>query len=388
MGLLGTRTQEAYYSQSQSKWSLNPDGDTVVFTLTDVYFPTLTDLTKSDIRVFVNGVEIDTINYTFSQPTLTFTGRTSNEDVLSDGVASDETIYAPVDDATLTVKERAATENYGNYQYISIKDIINNFMVSYVGEDKILPRARRTDVAFHAQRGLAELSYDTLRSEKSQEIEIPPSLTMILPHNYVNYVKVSWLETSTGVERRLYPVGGVTGNPKALLQDDNYDYLFDDTSSELLEGDPSDTWNAYKNTTLTETTDNNNNSKNLEEHNVGGRYGIDPQYAQANGSFFIDNVRGKIHFSSNISGKTVTLRYISDTLGTDGEMQVHKFAEEALYKWIVYGMVATRANIPEYVINRYRKERFAATRKAKLRLSNLKIEELTQVMRGKSKWIK
>ena len=35
-----------------------------------------------------------------------------------------------------------------------------------------------------------------------------------------------------------------------------------------------------------------------------------------------------------------------------------------------------------------KKERFAEQRKAKLRLSNLKIEELTQIMRGKSKWIK
>jgi hypothetical protein len=35
-----------------------------------------------------------------------------------------------------------------------------------------------------------------------------------------------------------------------------------------------------------------------------------------------------------------------------------------------------------------KKERFAETRKAKLRLSNIKSQELTQVMRGKSKWIK
>ena len=55
---------------------------------------------------------------------------------------------------------------------------------------------------------------------------------------------------------------------------------------------------------------------------------------------------------------------------------------------VKYGIVSTRSNIPEYVVNRYKKERFAATRKAKLRLSNLKIEELNQVMRGKSKWIK
>ena len=386
MGLLGTTTQESYYQQSQSKWSTAPNGTATAFTLTTSYFPTLSDLVKTEIRVFVNDVEIDTAYYSFSQPTLTFTGRSGNESVLADGTGG-TTTNAPINGATLVVRERSSAERHGKYQYVSMDNIINNFLFSYVGQDKIIPRANRSDVAFHAQRGLAELSYDTLRVEKSQEIEIPDSLTMILPHDYVNYVKLSWLETTTGIERILYPVR-VTGNPKALLQDSDYNYLFDDTSGELLEGDPSETWKGYKSETTSEATDAKDTLKDLEAHNVGGRYGIDPQYAQANGSFFIDNVRGKIHFSSNLGNKIIVLRYISDTLGTDGEMQIHKFAEEALYKWIIYGLVSTRSNIPEYIVNRYRKERFAATRKAKLRLSNLKAEELAQVMRGKSKWIK
>ena len=386
MGLLGTTTQESYYQQSQSKWSTAPNGTATAFTLTTSYFPTLSDLVKTEIRVFVNDVEIDTANYSFSQPTLTFTGRSGNESVLADGTGG-TTANAPINGATLVVRERSSAERHGKYQYVSMDNIINNFLFSYVGQDKIIPRANRSDVAFHAQRGLAELSYDTLRVEKSQEIEVPDSLTMILPHDYVNYVKLSWLETTTGIERILYPVR-VTGNPKALLQDSDYNYLFDDTSGELLEGDPSETWKGYKSETTSEATDAKDTLKDLEAHNVGGRYGIDPQYAQANVSFFIDNVRGKIHFSSNLGNKIIVLRYISDTLGTDGEMQIHKFAEEALYKWIIYGLVSTRSNIPEYIVNRYRKERFAATRKAKLRLSNLKAEELAQVMRGKSKWIK
>ncbi len=82
------------------------------------------------------------------------------------------------------------------------------------------------------------------------------------------------------------------------------------------------------------------------------------------------------------------LDYISDSLGTDGEMQVHKFAEEAMYKWISHAILAGRANTPEYQVNRFKKERFAAIRTAKLRLSNLKLEELTQILRGKSKQIK
>ena len=89
-----------------------------------------------------------------------------------------------------------------------------------------------------------------------------------------------------------------------------------------------------------------------------------------------------------MSGKTVVLRYISDGLGTDEEMVVHKFAEEAIYKWIAYGILSTRINTPEYIINRFKKEKFAETRKAKLRLSNIKLEEITQTLRGKSKQIK
>ena len=69
-------------------------------------------------------------------------------------------------------------------------------------------------------------------------------------------------------------------------------------------------------------------------------------------------------------------------------MIIHKFAEEAIYKWIAYAIVSTRANIQEYIVNRFRKEKFAATRKAKLRLSNIKLEELTRILRGKSKQIK
>jgi len=50
--------------------------------------------------------------------------------------------------------------------------------------------------------------------------------------------------------------------------------------------------------------------------------------------------------------------------------------------------MAGRINIPEYQVNRFKKERFAAIRTAKLRLSNIKLEEITQIMRGRSKQIK
>ena len=85
-------------------------------------------------------------------------------------------------------------DDLGNYQFVSLEDIINQFMVVYVGEEKIISKAKRVDVAFHAQRAMAELSFDTFKSFKSQEIIVPPSLTMMLPHDYVNYTRVLWTD--------------------------------------------------------------------------------------------------------------------------------------------------------------------------------------------------
>jgi hypothetical protein len=59
-----------------------------------------------------------------------------------------------------------------------------------------------------------------------------------------------------------------------------------------------------------------------------------------------------------------------------------------MYRWIAHAIMAGRVNIPEYQVQRFKKEKFAAVRTAKLRLSNIKLEEITQILRGKSKQIK
>lgn len=279
-------------------------------------------------------------------------------------------------------------ENYGDYQFTSIKDVINNFLISYVGEDKIISKVKRSDVQFHAMRGIQQFSFDILPSGKSIEIEIPPQLYFILPQDYVNYVQLSW--NDKGIERIIYPTSK-TSNPKPILQDGNYEYLFDEQNRETLIAERSNTLNDFNNFDQFHKLKNENinltgGSNIIESQNMGRRYGIDPQYAQTNGVFFID--KGVIRFSSDMVDRIVTLKYISDGLGTDEEMQIHKFAEEALYKHIAYSILSTRPGIPEYVVQRFKRERAAEKRNAKLRLSNIKIQEITQVMRGKSKQIK
>jgi hypothetical protein len=290
------------------------------------------------------------------------------------------------------------TEHDGQYAYrfLTLDDIINNFIVAYVGDDKIIPKARRVDISFHAMRALQELSYDTLKSILSQEIVVPASLKMMLPSDFVNYVKLTWSDAS-GIEHVLYPAAK-TSRPIKIDQntDGSYNFLAGDiktSKNDKVNVIPTTSTN-YSSTTPSENQkDDYNLDSDTFDLNLGQRYGIDPQHAQVNGSFFIDEVEGNIHFSSNISGKTVILKYISDGLIDenkikDGSINVHKFAEEAMYKQIAYAILATRINTSEQLVHRFKREAFAAKRNTKLRLSNIKIEEIAQIMRGKSKNIK
>jgi len=520
-------------------------------------------------------------------------------------------------------------EQFGSYQFTSLDDIITQFQIAYVGESKIIPKVKRTDVAFHAMRAMQEFSFDTFKSVKSQEIVLPPSLKMILPHDYVNYTQVSWVDTK-GIKHPIYPTKH-TSNPFSILQEDDGSYDFPDdlqlvtdssfdktplpiqwkktslnlnvkneavigvngltagahtfnytggmkinssngslefshtsvptkrsnvtqTPDPLVDGigvvysgkilaawhridvrdmefldfgatvnvavsdtnqdagevvvaiqetpgqnnirdrgtqyqenspnflsknlkvkiqslaylewgsaeagtdtlkektlnvaqydflyfmitsrvqfqgaagfanltqgtsptatpiknliksvncknnvapdtlqhrDPlgkdSSAWDSYKSSSNS-TNDSYSYDQERNLHlNEGRRYGLSPEHAQENGSFYIDNLKGQINFSSTISGKTIILDYISDSLGTDEEMQVHKFAEEAMYKSILCDIMSTRQNVPEYAIRRYKQDKRASKRNAKLRLSNIKPNEIIQIFRNKSKQIK
>lgn len=279
---------------------------------------------------------------------------------------------------------------YGGYRFIELSEIIKSFTAVYVGEGKICENVSSGDVVFHAIRGLQELSYDTLNSTKEWEVEVPSSLTLVMPLDYVNYVKLSWSD-SNGIERLIYPTSK-TSNPINIVEPVEEWGGFETTSpgTDITSTEDSDTKTAYKGATPITVEADTGEPIGAD----GGRYGIDPQYSQANGSFYIDHKAGKFHFGSALAGKTLILKYISDGLVTTNNALdftksiVPKFAEEAIYKHILYGVLLARKDTPGGLLAQVKKERFAETRKAKLRLSNIKLEEITQILRGGSKMIK
>ena len=294
----------------------------------------------------------------------------------------------------------AVEENYGSYQYIKLSDIVDNYMVGYVGDGKIIQSAKKSDVVFFAKRSLQEFSYDTLKSIKSQELTIPSSLSLPIPQDYVNYVSFCYID-SLGVKRPLYPNNNLTTNPYYNLIQDNQGVPTQDNFGENLEGTSQtvERWRKADDRII------NNQAFNQLYDNFayglyadgwygsgpwdwGRLYGLEPQTSQVNGWFGINERDGLFTFSSNLRDKLIVVDYISDGLAYDLDTRVPKLAEEAMYMSISYNLLSGRANVSEGVIARFKKDRRAALRNAKIRLSNIKLDEIVQVMRGKSKWIK
>ncbi len=334
----------------------------------------------------------------------------SNYTIYLDGVAQSENLSYVLDPfnniielkGTITaasilieLKQPAINENYGGYEYTTLDNVINNFLVAYVGEDKLITKIKRTDVMFHAKRGLQEFSFDTLKSIKSQELTIPPSLGVPIPQDYVNYVRCSWIDNN-GVQHIIYPVNNLTSSPFTLPIQDQSGIPAQDSFSENIDADQSlveEKWNTANDNKISGAyTDQMYNEGvydwGWEKLAYGQRYGLDPQTSQSNGWFQINEREGKFTFSSNLANKLIILEYISDGLAYDVDSKIPKMAEDALYAHINHSILSTKPNVPEYIVLRYKRERSAKLRNAKIRLSNIKLSEFAQVFRGKSKWIK
>ena len=294
---------------------------------------------------------------------------------------------------TQTNEQYYTGDDYGSYRYLSVNDVIDNFIISYVGDGKLLPSVKRTDIIFHAKRAMQEFSYDTLKSIKSQELTIPNNLTVAIPQDYVNYVKASWVD-KLGVKHVIYPTR-LTSNPTEIPIQDGQGIPTQDFNGENLEGTSitEERWEEADTKKITGVY--TNYDENLDTYTdpvyktlYGQRYGENPETTQINGWFTINEREGLFSFSSNLVDKIILLEYISDGLAYTEDMKVPKMAEEAFYAYIAYALISVRPNIPEYIVARFKKEKRAKIRNTKLRSSNIKLEEISQVFRNKSKIIK
>ena len=277
----------------------------------------------------------------------------------------------------------------GYYSRVNLNDIINNFIVGYTGDGKVLPKVPRYEVAFWAQRAVQEFSYDIFHAEKNMEIELSSTLQISLPSDYVNYVDISCLDA----DGNLRPIQNSKRlkSAKSASQDQDYNYIYDQEGNIIYE-ETSQTLKQFgKSDISTKKQNYESDEYDIRDEVYGAKYGSEPERANANGTYVLDLEAGKIYFDSMFGeGDIIVLSYISDGLGENGDFAnvlVPKLAEDAVYASILYNLSKLRTSASG-AAGLYKKEAYAKLRNAKIRLSNMKIKEIAQVLRGKSKWIK
>ena len=287
--------------------------------------------------------------------------------------------------------------NWGSYQYVNLKDIVNNFMLMYQGNHELLNNLNRYQVLFYAKRGIQELNYDAMKEIKILELEIGQDLRFILPQDYVNWVRLSLYQGGI-----LYPMTEniQTNWATAYLQDNNNKILFDQNGNVLKPEFSTldfDRIRGQKKSIYLNANSPYNNSLGYFldggwyfDYNLGSRFGLNTETANANPTFSINKKAGVINFDSSMSSRIAVLEYVSDGLetGNDADVSVNKLFEDYIYAFIRYSLLNGKLGVQEYIVNRARKDKSSLLRNAKIRLSNIHPGRLLMSMRGKDKWLK
>jgi len=286
--------------------------------------------------------------------------------------------------------------NWGSYQYVSLKDVVNNFMMSYVGNHNLINNVPRSLVLFYAKNAIKELNYDAFKEVKALELGVYDTLRFILPSDYVNWVRVSVYKDGL-----LMPLNeNVQLNSSiSYLQDNAGNIVFSGTDIQYL--DPSNIDRDRLDGTAKSVYLNESSPFNgAAGYNIGGdwyldmpigsRYGLNTSTANRNPTFRIDNKAGVINFSSDMAGETCILEYISDGMegGNDSLISVNKLFEKYIYADIKYEILNNKLGTQEYVVRRAKKDRSALLANARIRIGGMHPGRLLMDLRGQNKQLK
>tara|TARA_R110001592_G_scaffold22704_2_gene90004 strand:- start:1851 stop:2729 length:879 start_codon:yes stop_codon:yes gene_type:complete len=276
----------------------------------------------------------------------------------------------------------AESENHGSYQYISLTDIIRNYMLMHVGEDQKVDNVPIYKVRFTAKQAVKELNYDAFKSTKIVEDVVESSLKYVMPSDYVDFIRISKL-----VDGVMYPM---TENRNAMsadvyLRNNNNQILFDNAGEVLLENSSELERSRINNTTTTEDS-----NEECHRYSIGAKYFLDTALANGNPTFRVNRAAGVIDFDSTMSGATIILEYISDGMegGNDSLIMINKFFEKYIYAYITYELLDSKFGIADGIRTRARQKQRALYRNARVRMNGMSQLDLLMTLRGQNKWNK
>ena len=267
-----------------------------------------------------------------------------------------------------------------SYVYVSLESIVDDFIDTYTGNGTVIGKNNRRKIVRHAKQGIKKFTINALKDFRAVELELGDTLDIILPPDYVSYVRISYVNPSTG-ELMMLSENRNSVMGTAYLQDHAANILLDNNGF-ILEG------TTYYDT-LNNTITKRNFVSGIDIASQDTNYKLDPTQ-NINGTFQINTRQGRIHFSSDNASRVIMLEYVSDGLEflDEADIKINKKAETALLLYINYWRMFSDAGIAEYAKERARKAMEAEYANAKISMMDIRINDTMLVLNAKRQYLR
>ena len=236
--------------------------------------------------------------------------------------------------------------------YITLNEIVKSLLIQ-MGEQDENKFYQFFDIGI---RGAKELAFDTTQEIKVAKLHVNDNLTVDLPCDFVNYRRIGVCSEgqlmSLGLDKEMcLPTDFSDCGDSISYASSN----LSDLNSVYWTGMPSD-----------------------KLYGLGGGNNI-------YGFYRIDKEKNQIVLSSDYSGREIVVEYISDGSTSNGEYQIHVFAEEALRSYIWWKHLQRKKNVNMNEKVMARKDWYNEKRIATARFSSFNKEEALQASRKHNK---
>lgn len=253
---------------------------------------------------------------------------------------------------------------HGNYAKTTLTELMTKMELLAMDDDSTLKRIRRSQILLHLKMAIREISRQVGAKSPSIEFELPPSRVWIVPQSYKQ-----WTEISVGIYNEL--LGRYDFKPldesrnmsiaTGILQGSGYEILYDGNGDMLT----ADSGNAYS----------------IPHQTV--QHSHDMPSVSKYGEFVVDEERGCIVFSSELAGRLIQIKYISDGLEeelTDSEVTIHKDLENVIIALTYYSCIQWKRTVSSRektdALNRYK----AILHEAKITFMNLDMKAVRRAI--------
>ncbi|WGK93790.1 MULTISPECIES: hypothetical protein [Flavobacterium] len=263
---------------------------------------------------------------------------------------------------------------HGGYQFTSLKTIVDNMLLEAEDDDSYIKNVKRSRIINYAKQAIRTVNRQAANDVLAIEVTVPTHLSWVLPQDYVNYVRISVvIQDASDGSFKLYPLD-VNRNisvATGYLQDNNAELLFDSNGNTLTADSSNGYAKPFKTYVFSDEYQPTLNTSKLSKY----------------GEFTIDERRGTILFSSDLSDREVVIEYTSDGLQAElleEEITVHKYLRETIENWIYFSCIERKRNVPanekQRALQRYR----TTLHQAKIARADFNLLQISRVLRSRS----